>query len=129
MRVWSLWLLFLWINHVSSYIPNHFLGKWKPEKIPVCLEMNPNKFTAVTVDSYGSMEIKSIKSKNSKIEIQLSNLKIEKYPPMTPKISLGIFTIQQFGIMVLISSLNSTSIMIEFQTGPYSGKVPLNRLE
>jgi len=91
--------------------------------------MNPNKFTAVTVDSYGSMEIKSIKSKNSKIEIQLSNLKIEKYPPMTPKISLGIFTIQQFGIMVLISSLNSTSIMIEFQTGPYSGKVPLNRLE
>ena len=129
MRLWSLWMLFLWIPHVSCYIPNHFLGKWKPEKIPVYLEMNPNRFTAISIDGYGSMDIQSIKSKNSKLEIQLSNLKIEKYPPMTPKISLGIFTIQQFGIMVLISSLNSTSIMVEFQTGPYSGKVPLSRLE
>lgn len=131
MRILTILLLF--IGAQSFLIPTPFLGKWIPENLKSCnVEICNDKIIGNYKDCFASMNINSIKTQNTSFQLTLDNLQIINYPSNLDPIKLAtiamiVFTIQQSGLFLLLSLMDS-NMRIEFKTGLYQGKLNFYRL-
>lgn len=127
-------ILMLIIGTNSFIIPTPFLGKWIPENLKSCnVEICNDKIIGNYKDCFASMDINSIKNQNTSFQVSLDNLQIVNYPSNLDPIKLAtiamiVFAIQQSGLLLLLSLLDS-NMRIEFKTGPYQGKFNFYRLD
>jgi hypothetical protein len=127
-------ILMLFIGTHSFLIPTPFLGKWIPENFKSCnVEICHDKIIGNYKDCFATMNINSIKDQNTSFQVSLDNLQIVNYPSNLDPLKLAtiamiVFAIQQSGLLLLLSLLDS-NMRIEFKTGPYQGKLNFYRLD
>lgn len=127
-------ILMLFIGTHSFLIPTPFLGKWQPENLKSCnVEICHDKIIGNYKDCFATMNINSIKDQNTSFQVTLDNLQIVNYPSYLDPLKLAtiamiVFAIQQSGLLLLLSLLDS-NMRIEFKTGPYQGKLNFYRLD